>query len=124
MNLEHNFGYFKVSLSKNRKVMCPKRKAIKNGKEKRHTHSTIAGIEDLTAVLVDLTFRVNRLIAFSKTISNELEETTTRLETAMQIIRTMRKSPYSYPTDGYFKIKRTQGTLNATTKNVVQASQD
>ncbi len=113
-----------------RKSKHDKLKPLKRPQARRHTYSTIAGIEDLTAVLVDLTFRIERVIAFSKTITKEANEFEERLDTAMTIARTIRVSPHNYPVDGHYKITRTQVKHETQTRGRkarrphLQASQD
>lgn len=112
------------------KSMHKKRKPQIRQRIKRHTYSTIAGIEDLTAVLIDLTFRIERIIAFSKTIAKEASEVEGRLNTAKTIARIIRASPHSYPVDGHYKITRTQVQHETQTqerrneRTHLQASQD
>jgi hypothetical protein len=124
-NVEPNCKVYSLNKAK---VMRPKRKPYHRASNKRHTYNTIVGIEDLTAVVVDLLFRVNRMIAFSKTISKELDETEARINDAMEILRVVRTGPHNYPLDGNYKIKRTQVTRNETqgqrTRSNLQASKD
>jgi len=111
------------------KPMRGKRKQYKRSSLRRHTYSTIAGIEDLTAVLVDLSFRVERIIAFSKTITKEVDEITERLDMAKEIAQAIRVSPHNYPIEGKYQITRTQVKHETQgertrTRSTLQASQD
>lgn len=53
---------------------------------KRHTHPTANGIEDATAVLIDLVMREEMNAEFRSS----------RYETAMRILGKVRKGPYAY----------------------------
>jgi hypothetical protein len=66
---------------------------------KRHTHSTIAGLEDLTAVILDVTFTLRRLEVFLNTISGDLRSTQDRVETALDTVNLIRIGPNAYPTN-------------------------
>lgn len=69
------------------KKCCPKFKAglLVQTSQIRHTHRTAAGIEDATAVLLDIT--------------SELEILMLRVTSALDILRTMRAGPHSYNPD-------------------------
>lgn len=83
----------------------------KTARSKRHTHSTIAGMEDLTAVLVDLHFAIERLKTFVKAIETEVAALEERIDVATDVANIIRSGPEAYPTDGdirkrQIKIKR------------------
>jgi hypothetical protein len=77
---------------------------------KRHTHNTIAGLEDLTAVLLDVSFALKRLDNFILAIHMEIENAKSRVDTALDTVNVIRISPHAYPVD------RPKRNANATKK--------
>jgi hypothetical protein len=88
------------------KRINPKRKQNPERDKKiiRHTHSTIAGLEDLNAVLNSIAFSSNRITLYMQEMDKELERLTNYYQNALGIIYTVRKSPHSY-TNAEFLIK-------------------
>jgi len=90
-------------MSKSNKFYLPKKQCRKiyfrEEPVKRHTHSTIAGIEDLTAVLVDISFTAKRLQIFAQALQDEIDQVVIRADNALDITNIVRISPTSYPTN-------------------------
>lgn len=57
---------------------------------KRFTHSTIAGLEDLTAVLIDLHLALQRLDVFIQAVQGEIESIRDRTDVATDITNIIR----------------------------------
>lgn len=82
------------------KARYAKRKKGKQANQKRHTQSTIAGIEDLTAILVDLHFLLKRIETFITASNSEIAKVQDRLDTALDTANVLRVGPYAYPKNG------------------------
>lgn len=67
--------------------------------DKRHTHNTIAGLEDLTAIILDISFTLRRLDTFINTIQSEVYAMQSRTDTALDTVNLTRLGPYAYPID-------------------------
>jgi hypothetical protein len=91
------------------KAQYPCRKARINrasqGSPKRHTHNTIAGLEDLTAVLLDVSFALKRLDRFIQAVHTELEHAKDRTDVALDTVNVIRISPHAYPINKPKRIK-------------------
>ncbi len=66
---------------------------------KRHTYSTIAGIEDGTAVNIDTTKEVLLLKEYLRTGYQRLNAIEARLQDQLQILQITREGPYAYDPD-------------------------
>ncbi len=90
----------------NKKYYPKLKKASKRDKKLiRHTHSTIAGLEDLNAVLNSIAFSSNRITLYMQEMDKELEHLTNYYQNALGIIYSVRKSPYSYNTEFLIKTR-------------------
>lgn len=84
----------------------PKRKKGKPATTKRHTQSTIVGMDNLTAILLDLHFLLRRLDVFADAIQTEVRTAQERIDLAMDTANIIRVGPYAYPKDGMYRPKR------------------
>jgi len=71
----------------------------------RHTHSTIAGLEDLNAVINAIAFSTKRITLYMQEMTKELEKLTDYYSKALGILYEIRKSPYSYKTEFLIKTR-------------------
>jgi hypothetical protein len=93
----------------NAKQHPPKKfKAVHVIPVKRHTHSTIAGLEDLTAIVLDIVFALRRCETFLQATENEIQTIKERADVAINAINIVRISPHAYPVNerpDYRKLK-------------------
>ncbi|KPL72277.1 hypothetical protein ADN00_15800 [Ornatilinea apprima] len=68
-------------------------------KPKNHTHSTIAGLEELTAFLLSLKWATQIFDGHLRTMQDELEVMKKKIDQALEIVNTVRKGPYAYSDD-------------------------
>lgn len=74
----------------------------------RHTHSTIAGLEDLNAVINSIAFSTKRITLYMQELTKELEKLTNYYPKALGILHEIRKSPYTYKTEFLIKTQITK----------------
>jgi hypothetical protein len=96
---------------------CRKARIRQEGRStiKRHTHNTVAGLEDLTAVILDVTFTLRRLETFLNAIQGDLQKTKDRVDTALDTVNLIRIGPHAYPTNA--KPKRIKANGSKKTQN-------
>lgn len=78
------------------KAIRKKVKPFEEAKVIRHTHSTINGIEELTAYMISLIWTVDVLEGHLSTMANEIAAVKVKMNKAVSIANVVRKGPYSY----------------------------
>jgi len=102
-----------------KKARYPKRKPLVKQVYKgvRHTHSTIAGVEDTVAVLIDMLYSIKRLLTYYDAFGQDLNKINERAEKAMHQLYVLRKGPFAYPLEDdivVIKTKKDGRTLQIT----------
>lgn len=65
----------------------------------RNTHNMALGIEDLTAVEVEIMFMARRLNTLLEGLNREIDGINQAIDKAMHITHILRRGPYAYPVD-------------------------